>query len=200
MKKRIAALIIAPILGAVLGYLLVYVLDNAWLRSKWQMIEQPPVDVLRLVAISQDSLWVQSASGTIYYNENSSTCEDDCWLEVTEVPALPIVEPSEATVTSEACGSPPPLSRATDKISECWRTYWVDTNFTFALRNDGSIYLWQANLYKEWSVVLLFGGVCIGALALFIPTIIIVLFLALRDWRLNRAKRETEEKKTSDTT
>jgi hypothetical protein len=26
------------------------------------------------------------------------------------------------------------------------------------LRNDGSIYLWQAELYKEWSVVLLFSG------------------------------------------
>jgi len=189
MKKRIAALITAPIIGAVLGYLLVIALTNGWFSSKWQMIEKPPGEVLHLVALSQDSLWVQSATGTIYYDENSSTCKSDCWLEVPEIPALPIVESNESTVTSEACAPSPPLSRVTDRISECWRTLWVDYNFTFALRKDGSIYLWQAELYKEWVVVLLFIGVCGGAIVLFIPTLVFVLFLGLLDWRSNRANK-----------
>jgi phosphate/sulfate permease len=191
MKKRIAAIIIAPIIGAFLGYLLVYALNNGWFKSKWQMIEKPPGEALHLVAQSQDSLWVQSDTGTIYYNENSSTCKSDCWREVPEIPALPIVAPNESTMTSEACAPSPPLSRVTEKISECWSTMWVDTNFTFALRKDGSIYLWQADIFKEWAVVLLFSGICFGAIALFVPTLVYVLVLGFLDRRSKRANKNT---------
>jgi hypothetical protein len=69
---------------------------------------------------------------------------------------------------------------------------WVDYDFTFALRNDGSIYLWQAELYKEWSIVLLFSGICIGALVLFVPALVIVLFLGFLDWRSKRANKKGE--------
>jgi hypothetical protein len=189
MKKRIAALILAAIIGAVLGYLLVTALDNGWFRTKWRMIEKPPGEALHLVALSQDRLWVQVDSGTIYYNENSSTCKSDCWQEVTEIPALPILEPNETTVSSEACAPPLPLSGVTDRISECRITMWVDHNFTFALRKDGTLVLWQTDIYKEWEVVLLFLGVCIGGIALFIPTLVIVLFLGLRDRRSKRTNK-----------
>ena len=191
MKKWVLAIIIAPIIGAVLGYLLFNVLDNGWFRSKWQMIEKPPGEGLRLAALSQDSLWVQSPTGTLYYNENSSTCKSDCWLEVPEIPSLPIMGPNEIRVTSEACAPSLPLLSVTEKISECRSTYWVDQNFTFALRKDGTIYLWQADIYKEWTVVLLFILVCGGAIALLIPTLIFVLFLRLLDWRSNRAIKNT---------
>lgn len=68
---------------------------------------------------------------------------------------------------------------------------WVDYDFTFALRRDGSIYLWQADLYKEWAVVLLFTGVCFGAIALLIPTFVIVLLLGYRDRRTRRLTKST---------
>lgn len=192
MKKRIAALIIGPLIGAILGYLLVYALENGWFRYKWQMIEKPPGEGLHLVALSKDSLWVQSASGTIYFDENSSTCKSGCWREVPAIPALPIVDPQETAVTSQACAPSLPLIGVTDRISECRSTYWVDFNYTFAMRKDGSIYLWQANIFKEWTVVVFFIGVCGGALALFIPTLVVVLILVIIDRRSHRANKSTE--------
>jgi hypothetical protein len=194
MKKRIAAIIIAPIIGAVLGYLLIYALDSGWFRSNWQMIEKPPGEVLHLVALSRDSLWVQSDKGVIYYNEDSSTCKSSCWKEVPELPTFPIVEPYEAPVTDEACAPSPPLSGVTDRISECRRTLWIDYDFSFALRRDGNIYLWQTEIYKEWEFMLLIIGVCGGTIALFIPTAAFVLFLELLDWLSKRARKTLEEK------
>ena len=191
MKKRIAAIIIAPMIGAVLGYLLITTLNNGWFRSKWQRIEKPPGKTLHLVALSQDSLWVQSDTGILYYNENSSTCKSNCWLEVPEIPTLPTVEPGETAVTSQACAPSPPLSRVADRISECWTTMWVDHNFTFALRKDGSIYLWQANIYKEWTLVAVFLGACVGAIALFVPTLTVVLILGFLNRRSDRINKNT---------
>jgi len=188
MKKRIVALILAPIIGAVLGYFLVYALNNGWLKSRWQMIEKPPGTELHLVALSRDSLWVQSATGILYYNENASVCKSDCWVEVPEIPDLPVLAPGETTVTSGACAPALPLSRIVDRLSECRSTMWVDFDFTFALRADGSIYLWQAELFKEWAFVLLVIGVCGGAILLFLPALAVVLILGIRDWRSKRAK------------
>jgi hypothetical protein len=194
MKKRIAVVIIAPIIGAVLGFLLVNALSNGWFNSRWQMIARPSVEVLDLVALNKDSLWVQSSTGSIYYNENSSTCKSDCWREVPEIPDLPDPDSDEFTLTSEACAPSPPLFRVTDKISECWRTMWVDQNFTFALREDGSIYLWQAELYKEWTFVLLFTGICFGAIVLFVPALVYVLVSVFLDWRSKRVKKNAGNK------
>jgi hypothetical protein len=64
---------------------------------------------------------------------------------------------------------------------------WVDHSFTFALRGDGSIYFWEAELFKEWTFVLFIIGLCGGAVVFFIPTLIVVLILGLRDWRRKRA-------------
>jgi hypothetical protein len=188
MKKRVAALLLATITGAVLGYLLVSALDNGWFRTRWQMIEKPPGESLHLVALSKDSLWVQSGAGTIYLNEHSSTCKSDCWKEVPEIPSLPILEANETKVTREACAPALPLNGVTDRISECRSTMWVDYNFTFALRKGGTIYLWRTDIYKEWEVVLLFLGVCVGGIVLFIPTLVLVLFLGLLDRRSHRKK------------
>ena len=189
MKKRIVAIFIAPILGGILGYLLVDALSNGWFSSRWQRIEAPPVEASRLLALSLDSLWVESPTGAIYYNENSSACQSDCWQEVSGIPTLPVVESDEVTVKYEACAPSPPLSGVLERISECRRTMWVDYTVTFAFRKDGSIYLWQADLYKEWAFVLLFGGICLGALILFIPTLIAILIFGFRERRARRADK-----------
>ena len=187
MKKRIVAVIIVPIIGAILGYLLVTMLMNGWFSAKWQMIEKPPGEGNHLIAMSQDSLWVQNSTGRIYYNEQSSVCTSDCWLEVSEIPLPPPIETDDTTVNSKACAPTPPLMNVTEKLSECWRTMWVDHTYTFALRKDGSIYLWQAELYKEWSFVLLIIGVCGGALVFFIPVLLLVVVISLLDRRSRRA-------------
>jgi hypothetical protein len=187
-KKWVGAILAAPILGAVLGYLLVSALLNGWFSSKWQQIEKPPGEALHLVALSQDSIWVRSGTGDLYFNENAATCTTDCWRGVVEIPALPVIGPDELKVTSEACAPALPLTNTSERISECRTTLWVDYNYIFALREDGRIYLWKADLYQEWAIVLLFTGVCGGALALFVPTFVAVLLLVLLNRRSGRLK------------
>ena len=192
MKKRLIALTIAPIVGAVLGYLLADAMNNGWFSSEWHRIESPPANVHRLVAVSKGGLWIETDAGVLYYNENPSSCQNECWQEVSDIPSLAIVEPYEASVTDSACAPSPPLGRVTATISECRVEMWVDRNATFALRNDGSIYLWQTNLSKEWSAALIVLGVCIGAVTLFIPTLIVVFI----NWLINRA-HEKQRKRMS---
>ncbi len=190
MIKRLIVLIVAAIFGAILGFLLAYGLNNGWLSSKWQQIEQPPGHVSRLVAVSQGSLWVQSDPGIFYFNEKPASCDSQCWQAVSEIPALPISAPDEISVTSTPCAPSPPLSRVTARVSECRSTMWIDRNVTFALRSDGSIYLWQVDLYKEWSLVLMVLGVCFGAVVLFVLVFIIILLL----WLINYLKQRRLEK------
>jgi hypothetical protein len=190
MKKRLIALVIAPLAGAVLGYLLANTMNNGWFSSEWRRIESPPGNVHRLAAVSKGGLWVEMDSGAFYYNENPSSCKAECWQEVSDIPSLPIVEPYEASVSATACAPSPPLSRITARISECRIEMWIDRNSTFALRNDGSLYLWQVDLYKEWSAALIILGMCIGAITLFIPTLIVVFI----NWLSNRTHEKQREK------
>jgi hypothetical protein len=188
MKKRLIILVLAPVLGAILGFLLAYALNEGWFSSKWQVIEKPPGKVQQLVAVSQGSLWIQDDTGALYYNENPSSCKTGCWQVGSIIPTLPIIGPDEISVTNSPCAPSPPLSRVSARISECRETMWIDQNVTFALRNDGSIYLWQVDLYREWSVVLMIAGVCLGAIMLFFPALIILLI----SWLSNRLKSNTQ--------
>lgn len=189
MVKRIIALIISPIFGAVLGFFLTEAMHFGWFSYKWQMIEKPPGNVQLLAALSKDSLWVQDSSGIYYYNEASSTCVSDCWREVLKIPSLPILEPYEESVKSNSCHPSAPLFGVVSRISECRRQTWVDENYIFALRNDGNIYFWQADIYGEWAVVLLFTGTCFGASTLFF----LMLFVVVIKWLKDRAKRRSIE-------
>ncbi len=190
MIKRFITLIIGTVVGAVLGFLIADAMHFGWFSYKWQMIEKPPGNVQLLAALSSDSLWVQDDSGTYYYNEASLTCKSNCWLEVPKIPSLPIVEPYEDKVTNKNCAPSPPLFRVVSRISECRKQMWVDRNFIFALRDDGSIYLWQANIYGEWAAVLLFIGICFGAITLFILTLIVIII----NWLTHRANKGSIEK------
>ena len=180
MARRIIALIISPILGAVLGFFLTEAMHFGWFSYKWQRIEKPPRNVQLLIALSRDSLWIQDSSGIYYYNEASSTCASNCWMEVPKIPSLPILEPYEESVESNSCHPPPPLFGVVSRISECRRQEWVDENYIFALRNDGNIYFWQADIFGEWVVVLLFSGACFGAITLFFLTLFLVIIKRLK--------------------
>jgi hypothetical protein len=190
MRKSLVTLVIATIIGAILGFLLTDAINNGWFSSQWKMIEKPPSKVDRLAAVSNDNLWVQTNRGTLYLNTNASSCKAECWQQVTEIPTLPIIEPYEASVTNTPCAPAPPLIGVKATISECRKEMWIDRNYIFALRSDGAIYLWQADLYREWSAVLIIMGVSTGAIALFTLTLIIVIL----NWLSNRIKEKQREK------
>ncbi len=188
MKRRVLFLLVAPILGAVFGYLFSSAMNYRWFSSNWQLIEKPPMNSVLLVALSADSVWVKGDNGVTYYNKNSSTCTKGCWQLSSGVPSLPIVEPYESMVTQTGCAPIPPLSNVVDSISECRREMWVDRNYSYSLRKDGNIYLWQADLYKEWSSMVMLSGIFNGAIIFFIPALLIFLFFELLDWLSKRVR------------
>ena len=192
--NRIAAVFIAPIIGAFLGYQLASVMNYGWHYSKWHPIESPPESVDSLVALQRDSIWIQGESGAIYYNENSSMCTTDCWDKVSSIPILPVEEGWEDRITNETCVPLPPLSKVSTKVSECRITMWEDFTYSFALREDGSIYHWEAAFFKEWAFLNLFFGALFGAVILFIPTLFIIITSGLLDRLSNRAREKEEEK------
>ena len=70
---------------------------------------------------------------------------------------------------------------------------FMDYNYTFALRKDGNIYLWNAVIYREQTLLGLIYGAFWGAVVFFIPTLVFVLFKEFLDWLSNRAKTIKEE-------
>jgi len=184
---HVLALFIVPAIGLVLGLVLAKMMDDGWLSSSWQTVAQPSVHVRSLEALNKDSLWVRSDSGDIYYNENASDCATDCWRKVDEIPKLPI--PDDAiSVINKPCAALPPLWGMTVSISECRKRMWQDYNSTFALLNDGTIRVWQVNVNGEGSFMLFMIVPVFGAIALFVLTLIFVLFSVFFDW-LTRSKQ-----------
>jgi hypothetical protein len=189
VKARIAAILIAPIIGAILGILLAQAVNYGWLASKWQPIEKPPERVARLLAIQRDTLWIEGESTMLYTNENSSSCSYNCWVEVSEIPDESDEGGYVLSIKNEACGPLPPLTQVAATISECRMDDWRDFNHTFALRKDGNIFYWQASINREWTLLVLIYAAFYGAVGLFVPTLFIVLFGGLLDWLSNRATR-----------
>lgn len=185
---RILALFIAPIIGLVLGYFLAQVIENGWLSSSWQVVEQPPAHVRLLEAINGDSLWIRSDSGDIYYNEVASICASGCWRQVDKIPKLPILDRA-FSVTYKACAAVPPLWGVVASISECRNEMWYQNNNTFALLNDGTIYLWQASVHGEWSAMVFMISPVFGAIALFVLTLFFVVISVFFDWLSNKANQ-----------
>jgi hypothetical protein len=196
MKTRIIAIIIGPIIGAILGYFFGYANYYGWIGTSWHLLDKPPVEVTHLVAVDSFSLLVQSKSGSYYINENTSTCESGCWKMVPNIPLFPNPG-SEETITSEACSSPPPLSDVRTRISQCrinFVNWGLNRNFIYALRNDGTIYLWHTDIYTgEGEDLYNIVYVCFGGIAFFIPILILVLFFEFIDRLSNHAKKQKKE-------
>jgi len=202
MKARFVAIIIGPIIGAILGFFLADTINNGWFDSYWQMIEMPPVKVQRLVAVDSYSLWIQSDSGILYYNADTVGCKTDCWQEVAEIPVLPRVTPNGSeieheTITGHACSPAPPLSGVVSQLSQCRITelnWGLHNNYIYALRDDGTIYLWHTDMYtgEGGAIYNYFIFVCGGGLVVFISIFIFALFLGLLDWLAKRAQKDKE--------
>lgn len=180
-------LLIAPFIGLILGFVFAKFSDLGWIGSSWQIVVQPPVHISSLEAVNQDSLWIRSDSGAIYYNENASKCTADCWHTVDGIPKLPLLDHS-LSVTNRPCTRMLPLWGMVATISECRREMWNERNNTFALLNDGTIRLWQVNVHGGEGVDLIIYIVSpiFGAMVLFVLTVILLLFSALIDWLSNK--------------
>ncbi len=185
MARRFAILLLATIAGGAVGLALAYLGLSGWFAA-WRPIGKPPELASRILALSGPSVWVQTASGVIYFNASSYDCQRDCWTVVAEVSVDHTQPASINEILPAPCASPPPFFGALDQKGDCWRGVWQDYNTVYALRRDGRIWLWTFVSGGEWGFVTLVLATCLGAAAFFALTLGVILFSGVLNRRRQR--------------
>ncbi|HSF80182.1 MAG TPA: hypothetical protein VLA49_03050 [Anaerolineales bacterium] len=189
MAKRFAILLLATISGGALGLALAYLGLIGWFVP-WRPIGKPLEPATRILALSGSSVWVQTSTGVIYFNASSNECQGECWTVVAEVPSDHTLPVGIDEILPTTCVSPPPFFGAIDQKGDCWRGVWQDYNTVYALRRDGSMWVWSFASGGEWGIVTLVLATCVGAAALFALALAVILFYGLRNRRYSRSQSD----------
>lgn len=174
MVKRILALLLAPIVGGLVGFGLAYLLFSGWLRG-WQPVADPPEKIAHILALNGDDVWVKAVSGTIYNNPHASTCTDNCWTAVQAVPSEFPPEMDLSRRDPQTCMTPPPIWGVVERKGDCKVHMWYDENTIFALRTNGRLTMWNYGSGGEWTGVGFLFLIASGALLFFIITALVIL-------------------------
>ena len=161
----------SPVLGAVLGILVLLFLTSGWLAG-WRQIENPPEKAKQIVQIDGPMVWIATSTDSIYLNAASDTCSKDCWVRVAEITSD---HPSQGDLgwLPQTCGSPPPAIGVIQTMAECKRNTWTDNSSIYGLRFDGKIFAWHHTSYGEWIVVELFSAALVGAIVVFLIGLVV---------------------------
>ncbi len=187
MAKRFAILLLATISGGALGLVIAYLGLSGWFVA-WKPIDQPPEPAMRILALSGPSVWVQTSTGVIYFNASSNECQRECWTVVAEVSSDNTPPASIDKILPSSCASPPPFFGAIDQKGDCWRGVWQDYNTVYALRRDGSMWVWSFVSGGEWGLFALVFATCTGATALFVLALVVILFSGVWKRRPRRSQ------------
>lgn len=182
MAKRIIILFLATIGGGALGLALVYLVLIGWFVA-WRPVDRPPEVASRILALSWSSVWVQTSTGVIYYNASSYECQRECWTVVAEVSSEHAQPEGINQLLPTTCMQPPPFFGAIDQKGDCWRGVWQNYNTVYALRRDGSLWVWSFASGGEWGLIALVFGACGGAAILFVLTLAVILISRVRNQR-----------------
>jgi hypothetical protein len=187
MRKRLTDLVmLSPIIGAILGYLVGYAYYAQWFDTTWHTIEESPVPIRRFIALDKDNVWVETVPGQLYHHAGSSTCQSGCWREVAQLPVFPQGDSSGFQIVDKPCAAIPPLFLTTSTVAQCRRESFVGHSYAFALRRDNKLLFWQADLYSEWSFIPIGGGACSGAIVVFFGAAIPLMIIEFREWLTKR--------------
>ncbi len=187
MAKRFTILLLAIISGGALGLALAFLSLSGWFVA-WRPIGKPPELASRILALSGPSVWVQTSTGVIYFNASSNECQRECWTVVAEVTSDHNQPVGVKQILPTSCVSPPPFFGALDQKGDCWRGVWQDYNTVYALRSNGSMWVWSFKSGGEWGFVTLVFATCIGAAALFALTLVVILFPGVLNQRNRRSQ------------
>ena len=188
MLKRFGLTILLTVIGGMLGLALAIAFVWDWFGSSWQAVEASPEPVAALVHIERDQVWVESESGVLYKYTDAERCRSDCWT-VVNTPPDPVWhdDPDLMDVKDSLCSPALPLSRIAERIEQCRVETWVNRNYVFALRTDGSLYFWQSEVYGEWLVVELMLGLGGGTACLCVPSVLFLLVPSSIRWLRKRS-------------
>jgi hypothetical protein len=121
----------------------------------WQQLVKPPEKVVKIIAIKNTSIWIKGSSGKIYFNNNASACQNDCWVVVTDPPTesflLDGLSPLGRLNTNYSY--PPPLIEVMDSMAECRFEQYGDSDSLYVLRLDGNLFTWHFFSGQEFSVI-----------------------------------------------
>ncbi len=187
MVKRLAILLLVTIGGGALGLALAYMALEGWFVA-WRPIARPPERASRILALSGTSVWVQTSSGVIYFNPSWNECQRDCWTVVAEIISDHTLPVGINEILPTPCVSPPPFFGALDQKGDCWRGMWQDYNTVYALRRDGSVWVWSFVSGGEWGFVTLVMATCAGAAILFTLVLAVMLIRGV----VNRRRRRSQ--------
>ena len=176
MLKRLGLTTLLTIIGGLLGlaFAIAFVWD--WLTSDWVQLEASPEPIAELISMERDQVWVESESGVLYEYSSGEYCQSDCWTVVEQIPESPPSDnPDHFDVKNEVCSPSRPFIGAKERIEQCHVEMWANRNYVFALRENGSLYFWQGQVYGEWLVIELMLGLGGGATCLCIPSALFIL-------------------------
>jgi hypothetical protein len=173
------ALALSPILGGAIGLLLAFLFLSGWFVP-WQTVSPPPEKPARILAFRGESLWVQTASGAIYQNLSSRSCQGGCWQPVAALPETLPNDPQTLIVKPQSCKPVPPLLGAREVVSECQTAQWWDLNAAYALRAGGSLSTWHYTSGGEYEPLgyPLFAGA--GAILFFLIALVVAIVNGLK--------------------
>jgi hypothetical protein len=192
MRKRVIIILSATILGGILGYFLAEASHYGWFTSSWERLESPPEATYHIVAANSSSVWISAESGSVYQYRDVMDCQSGCWEVVSDTTNPPLPDPYFEIVKNEPCAPSLPLSRIVETKAECGREGFREFNTIYALRDDRSLFLWKSVIYMEWYFLEQISYIFIGAIALFIPTILVLLFDGLLKSLRARATKQRE--------
>ena len=166
---RLVLVLLSPFVGGFLGFILATAAASGWFTA-WQPIENTPEKVARIVALDGASVWVEAASGKIYYNQYSDRCQSDCWVTVAVAPTRPV---TQLEVLSQTCVGPAPLWAVTQILGECKLYPFQEFSTAYALRWDGRLFVWQYESGGEGPPAVFIELPCVGVMAGILAAILI---------------------------
>ena len=182
---RMGVLVLALIVGGALGFGIAYLFENGWFWG-WEPVAAPPEAVASIRQINRSEVWVEAASGALYYNAEADTCAADCWVSVDSVPEAPEVDSEVRQVIAETCVRPPPLFGSVERKAECQVEQWVDFNTVYARQRNGDLRVWRFTSGGEWVGLTYLFMMVLGAVAVFVIALVVVLTDAIVRWARRR--------------
>jgi hypothetical protein len=145
------------VLGLAIGLTLFYVVIYLEQRGRWEQLDTPPGEIMKLVAADEDQVIVETAVGTLYevYCQAKEP-EEICWEEV-EPPVDAFSWPCDDEILL------PPPGPVRDEIEFCIQHEYLSLN-RYALLEDGTLWRWEVFIYPLGQVGRLFQTIVISAI------------------------------------
>jgi len=142
--NRLPSLVIViatTMLALALGILLIYVITFLEERGRWEKLDTPPGDVIRLIAGDEGLVTVETANGDLYEIYCRTRDEEDYCVREVETPRA-----GNPTCDQEEFALAPPRDQVRQRLKTCFgHEYLLLTQYI--LREDGSLWRWNVSFF-----------------------------------------------------